>query len=155
MNRNEAVERAINYADEGLLCVEAVFKTLADMHGTDSDLIPRVASGLAAGIARTSHVCGALTGAILGLGLWFGRNEPVETDRKPYWYSRRFICSWIELYPETNCTSMLGVDLDDPEGMATFVSENMWDKKCKEYIRDAVGLAYDLLVREGVYSVGA
>lgn len=155
MERSETVERAISYADEGFLCVEAVFKTLADMHGTDSDLIPRVASGLAAGIARTSHICGALTGAILGLGLWFGRNEPVETDRKPYWYSRRFICSWIELYPETNCTSLLGVDLDDPEGMEQFTSEEMWDKKCKEYIRNAVGLAYDLLVREGVYSVGA
>jgi len=65
MKRNEAVERAISYADEGFLCVEAVFKTLADMHGTDSDLIPKVASGLAAGIARTSHICGALTGARL------------------------------------------------------------------------------------------
>jgi len=36
MNRNEAVERAVGYTDEGFLCVEAVFKTLADMHGTDS-----------------------------------------------------------------------------------------------------------------------
>ncbi len=62
---------------------------------------------------------------------------------------------WMELYPETTCTSLLGVNLDDPDGLATFEAENMWDKKCKEYIRDAVGLAYDLLVREGVYSVGA
>lgn len=155
MERKAAVERAIGYVDEGFLCVEAVFRTLADMHGTDSDLIPKVASGLAAGVARTSHICGALTGAILGLGLWLGRNEPVEENRKPYWYSRRFICSWLELYPETNCTSLLGVDLNDPKGIATFETENMWDKKCKEYIRDAVGLAYDLLVREGVYSVGA
>jgi C_GCAxxG_C_C family probable redox protein len=129
MDRREAIETANSYVDQGFLCVEAVFMTLADMHGTDSDLIPKVASGLAAGIARTSHVCGALTGAILGLGLWFGRNEPVEGDRKPYWYSRRFICSWMELYPETNCTSLLGVDLDDPDGMATFEAENMWDKK--------------------------
>ena len=51
--------------------------------------------------------------------------------------------------------SLLGVDLDDPEGIVQFTSENMWDKKCKDYIRDAVGLAYDLLEREGVYSVGA
>ncbi|MBT3285633.1 C_GCAxxG_C_C family protein [Candidatus Bathyarchaeota archaeon] len=155
MDRKEAVERAVGYMDQGFLCVEAVFRTLADMHDTDSDLIPKVASGLAAGIARTSHICGAVSGAILGLGLWFGRNEPVEGDRKPYWYSRRFICSWLDLYPETTCTLLLEVDLDNPEGMATFEAENMWAKKCKEYIRDAVGLAYDLLVREGVYSVGA
>ena len=104
-----------------------MFKALADMHGIDSDLIPKVASGLAAGVAMTSHICGALTGAILGLGLWFGRNESVEGDRKPYWYSRRFIYGWLELYPETNCTLLLGIDLNDLEGYARFTTENMWN----------------------------
>jgi len=112
MDRREAIERAVGYADEGVLCVETVFKALTDMYGIDSDLIPKVASCLAVGVARTSHICGALTGAILGLGLWFGRNESVEGDRKPYWYSRRFICGWLELYLETNCSLLLGVDLD-------------------------------------------
>ncbi len=28
MDRTEAIERAVGYADEGVLCVEAVFKAL-------------------------------------------------------------------------------------------------------------------------------
>ena len=108
MERKKAVKRATSYMDEGFLCVEAVFKTLADLYGTNSDLILKVASGLAAGVARTSHICGAVTGAIFRLGLWFGRNEPVEGNRKPYWYSRRFICSWLELYPETTACHCSG-----------------------------------------------
>lgn len=155
MERKEVVNRAMGYIDEGFLCVEAVFMALADMHGTESELIPKVASGLAAGIARTGHICGAVTGAILGLGLWYGRVKPVETFKKSYWYSRRYVCEWLELYPETGCSDLLGLSLDDPEGYDRYVSEDMWNKKCKEYVRDAVGLAYDFLVREGVYSVGA
>lgn len=154
MDKETAINTASEYADEGFLCVEAVFMTLADLHGTESDLIPKVASGFAAGIARTSHICGAVSGAIMGLGLWFGRNKPVQRERKVYWYSRKFIEEWEKSHSSTNCTELLGVNLDKPEGNDQFYAEDMWEKKCKRYISEAVSLAYDILVEEG-HSVGA
>lgn len=153
MEKDAAIERALGYVDEGFLCVEAVFRTLADLHGTDSDLIPSVASGLAAGVGRTNSICGAVSGAILGLGLWYGRNEPVEVERKVYWYSRKFIDEWKKTHPATSCGELLGVDLDTSEGDAQFYAEDMWENKCKRYISEAVGLAYDIL--EENHSVGA
>ena len=134
--------------------VESVLKALADLKGVDSDLIPGIATGLAAGVARTSQICGAVSGAILGLGLWFGRSEPVASDRKPYWYSRLFLDRWMNLHPSSNCTVLLGVDLDNASEYKVFGEENMWENKCKQYIREATGLAYDILVEEGAYSVG-
>jgi hypothetical protein len=50
---------------------------------------------------------------------------------------------------------LLCVDLDDPEEYKVFDSENMWENKCKMYIRKATGLAYDILIEESAYSVGA
>ena len=155
MDRQEAVDRAMSYVDNGFLCVEAVLKTLADLKGVESEYIPAIASGMAAGVARTSQICGAVTGAILGLGLWFGRNEPIVSDKRPYWYSRLFIERWNEIHPNTNCTGLLGIDLDTPEGYEKFNEENMWVNKCQLYIREAVGLAYDILLEENAYSVGA
>ena len=155
MKREEAIQQAMTYAGEGLLCVEAVLKTLAEMKGVESEYIPAIASGLAAGVARTNQICGAVSGAILGLGLWFGRNEPIVSEKKPYWYSKVFIDRWMETHPDTNCAELLGVRLDDPAEYAEYVEENMWENKCKMYIRDAVELAYDILVEEGVYPVGA
>ncbi len=153
MDKESAIERALGYVDEGFLCVEAVFKTLADLHGTDSDLIPKVATGFAAGIARTSNICGAVSGAILGLGLWYGRNEPVEGERKVYWYSRKFIDEWEKTHTSTSCGELLGVDLDTSEGDRQFYAEDMWENKCKRYISEAVALAFDIL--EENHSVGA
>ena len=155
MKREKAIKQVMEYVDEGFLCVEAVFKTLAEMKGVESDFIPAIASGMAAGVARTSQICGAVSGAILGLGLWFGRNEPIVTERRPYWYSRFFIERWLEIYSSSNCSKLLGLDLDDPEALRVFNEKNMWKNNCQLYIRDAVGLAYDILVKEGVYSVGA
>ena len=155
MDRDEAIELAMGYVDDGFFCVEAVLKTLADMKGIESEYIPAIASGLAAGVARTSQICGAVSGAILGLGLWFGRNEPVVSDRMPYWYSRLFIERWMETHSSTNCSLLLGIDLDNPRGYEKFNDENMWINKCQLYIREAVGSAYDILVEENAYSVGA
>lgn len=155
MNKEEAIGRAMAYVDAGFLCVEAVFKTLADLKGIESEYIPAIASGMAAGVARTNQICGAITGAILGLGLWFGRSEPVVGDRRIYWYSRLFIDRWMETHPNTNCAGLLGIELEDPLGYERFNAENMWINKCQLYIREAVGLAIDILVEEGVYSVGA
>jgi len=131
MNREEVVEQAISYADQGFLCVESVLKALADLKGLDSEYIPGIASGLAAGFARTSQICGAFSGAILGLGLWFGWSTPVTGDRKPYWYSRLYLDRWMDLHPSRNCTELLCVDLDDPEEYKVFDSENMWEKNVK------------------------
>ncbi len=153
MEKETVIEKALEYTEVGFLCVEAVFKSLADLHGTESELIPKVSSGFAAGIARTSNICGAITGAILGLGLWFGRNEIVESDRRPYWYSRKFIEEWMKSHPSTNCTELLGVDLDKPDDYLVFDAENMWENKCKRYIGEAVSLAYDILEED--HSLGA
>lgn len=155
MDREEAIQRAMGYVDDGFLCVEAVLKTLADLKGVESEYIPGIASGMAAGVARTSQICGAVTGAILGLGLWFGRNKPIVSEKRPYWYSRLFIDRWMETHDSTNCSMLLGIELEDPVGYEKFNNENMWVNKCQRYIREAVELAYDILVEEGAYSVGA
>ena len=73
----------------------------------------------------------------------------------PYWYSRLFIERWMETHSSTNCSLLLGIDLDNPRGYEKFNEENMWINKCQLYIREAVGLAYDILVEENAYSVGA
>ena len=76
-------------------------------------------------------------------------------EKRPYWYSRKFIDRWMISHSSTNCSVLLGVELDQVEGYETFRSNDMWEKKCKKYIREAVGLAYDIIVEEDAYSVGA
>ena len=66
-----------------------------------------------------------------------------------------FIERWMVTHPTTNCTELLGVDLDKKNEYRVFGSENMWENKCIKYIKEATVLAYDILVDEGFYSLGA
>lgn len=147
--REETINAAEGYAAEGFLCSEAVLLALSESMGVESELIPRIATGFAAGVARTGNVCGALSGAIMGLGLRYGRDAPeTEPGRRPYWYSRRLAEAFEMAIGSVTCPGVLGLDIDDPDDYRRYTEEDVWATKCREVIKTATGLAYDFLQRE-------
>ena len=86
MMKENAIKIAEEMAEEGWLCSESVYKAIASTQGITGEFIPKIATGLAAGIGRSGEVCGAVSGAILGLGLKYGRSSLEETTkgRRPY-----------------------------------------------------------------------
>lgn len=73
---------AIQYVEEsieaGLNCSETVFNALirAGVIGL-KDEATALASGVNGGAAGTGHTCGALVGAVMGLGAVYGRKDPI------------------------------------------------------------------------------
>ena len=147
--KEEAVRAAEGYAADGYLCSEAVLLALAESMGVESEVIPRIATGFAAGVARTGNVCGALSGAFMGLGIKLGRDVPkTEPGRRPYWYSRSLAEAFEEAHGSVTCPGVLGLDIDDPDDYRRYTEEDMWATKCREVIKTTAGLAYDLLQEE-------
>jgi C_GCAxxG_C_C family probable redox protein len=147
--REETIRAAEGYAGDGFLCSEAVLLALSESIGVESELIPRIATGFAAGVARTGNVCGALSGAVMGLGLRYGRDTPeTQPGRRPYWYSRMLAEAFEEAYGSVTCPGVLGLDIDDPDDYRRYTEEGVWATRCREVIKTATGLAYDFLQRE-------
>ncbi len=48
---------------QGLFCAESVLQAVAESQNIENDLIPRIATGFCSGVARTSCLCGAASGA--------------------------------------------------------------------------------------------
>ena len=72
---DEAERRGKDYFRQGLNCSECVLRTFMDMHETDlPESIIRLASGFGGGMGHTKNTCGAVTGAVLALGLVKGRD---------------------------------------------------------------------------------
>jgi len=147
--REEAVRAAEGYAEAGYLCSEAVLLALAEFLGVESRLVPMIATGFAAGVARTGNMCGALSGAVMGLGLRYGRDTPeTEPCRRPYWYARRLAEAFEEAVGSATCPGVLGLDIDDPDDYRIYTEEDLWATQCREAIKTAAGLAYDLIQEE-------
>lgn len=149
LTRDETVGLAASHAEEEFLCSEAVLMALAECMGKESPLIPRIATGFGAGVGREGEVCGALSGAVMGLGLRFGRDTPgfPRDGRRPYWYATELAKGFRELHGRLRCRDLLGLDLTNPEDYRKYSEENLWGTRCRELITSATELAYDLLGR--------
>ncbi len=79
------------YHDQGFNCCESTLQGLGDYLGVKSDLIPSIATGFGGGIGHTGGVCGAITGAVMALGIKYGRRDPrIKKKRLALPESRKF-----------------------------------------------------------------
>jgi len=127
----------------GLYCAESVLLAIARSQGIESPLIPRIATGFCSGVANTRGMCGALSGAIMGLGLLVGRDSPAGSIKPAYAAVQTLLERFQAEFGSTNCYALCGCALGTPEGEARFVATNQ-GARCGEYVAAAVRLALAL-----------
>lgn len=120
---------------------------LSEAQNITSEIIPCIATGFGAGISRHGEVCGALSGALMGLGLRFGRSQVSETpqDTSPYQFGRIIVNLFVSRFGNIRCHDILNLDISSDEGVKKYRELNLWESKCRELIRITTELAYDLL----------
>ena len=146
LSKKEALKLAESYAGQGFLCSESCLMTLAKCLGVESPLIPRIATGFGAGIGRSGETCGAVTGAVIGLSIKYGRDKVEPTkDRRPYWYAAELLERFRQEHGELACPALLGLDIAKPADYEEYIKNNLWTSHCTKFILSATGLAWDIL----------
>lgn len=125
---------------QGLFCAESVLQAVAESQNINNGLIPRIATGLCSGVARTGGLCGAASGAILAINMLCGRDDTTSTVEGNYAVVREFVRRFEAEFGSTNCNQLVGCRLDTPDGQAFFKENNLWDK-CLIFTREAGRLA--------------
>jgi len=138
------VQNAVALFESGFNCSQAIAAT----YGPDYDLSVidslKVSSGFGAGMRR-AEVCGAVTGALMVLGLKYGPQE--ESDR-----SRDLIYAKVEDFTsrfEVRCGSLicreiLQCDLCTAEGKQHAVDNNLFKTLCPEMVKAAAEILEEL-----------
>lgn len=143
--RASDVRRSVEEAlASGLYCAEGVVLALAKAQGVESDLLPKVATAFCSGMAGTCGPCGALTGAVMGIGLALGRSRAGEPTNPSYTATQQLIREFEQAFGARNCKDLLGCDLGTPEGQATF-RNNRLHERCAEYTGKATEIAARLI----------
>ena len=80
MKKEVSVQKIKKDAEElfrgGFFCSEAVVSSIRDNFELDvPDMVIAMASGFPVGIGRSKCVCGAVSGGVMSLGLFFGRTK--------------------------------------------------------------------------------
>lgn len=131
-------------------CSQSVFSVFAPDFGISKDLSLRLAGPLGAGIARRQEMCGAVTGALLALGLKYGKGEngTDEDKKRAYAVAQDFMKDFETEFGSVVCLHLLDNNrMDTEEGAATIEKEDMFNTHCTKYVKYAVEKTEELLNR--------
>ena len=117
---------------------------LSEYLGTESDLVPRVATGVGAGFSLNGLTCGCISGAAMAIGIKYGR-EGNEESPTPTW-SRvdEFIKAFRERWGAVTCRGLTKLDVKTPEGMEEYL-RSVHDYACADRLRYTVRKTAEIL----------
>lgn len=137
-------QKAIDYFRKHFNCAQSVFTVFGTESGLTEDQCLKIACGFGAGMGRQQYTCGALTGAIMAVGLKHGKatGDPEEKKTNMYALTRELFTEFRKLNGSTCCRELLeGLDINDLEDHRKIVELRLFEIKCEKYVRDAVVLA--------------
>lgn len=136
------------FSPDKLLCAEAVVTVIAEAGDRDSTDAVRMATGFCSGAARTCGQCGAVSGAIMGIGLFTGRKRAEDDHDTTYALVQEFIARFQKKFDSLNCYDLIECDFNTPEGQQRYKKNNL-KKHCVLIADHAAQVAISLLREHG------
>ena len=142
---SDLTEEADALFSAGCSCAQAVFTPFAENHGIARDQALKLASGFGGGIGRLGEVCGAVTGAIMVIGLSHGAVDPADKQTKEcnYQIVRRFAKQFTRRNGSIICRDLLGFDMSTPCGKLRRRKPGAFDR-CHGFVKDAVEILEEM-----------
>jgi len=141
---DETAQKSRELFESGFHCAESVLLAVAQNKGIESNFIPNIATGFCGGISRTCGMCGAVSGAIMAIGLYTGTRAPEDSREITYSLVRKLLNLFESKFGSTNCGQLTGCDLGTEEGQNHFRTNNLLER-CKLYTEEATRMAMSLL----------
>jgi len=133
--------KSMDYFRNKFNCSQAVFATFGTENGLNEDICLKAACAFGAGMGRQQLTCGAVTGALMVLGLLYGKakGDPEDKKQETYQKTREFFSEFTRLNGSTFCKELLnGLDINDPADHKKIMDQGLFDTHCEKYVRDTV-----------------
>ncbi len=142
-----AVRAGELFESKGLLCAESVLQALCERNCAQewAGFAPRMASGFCSGVGRTGGMCGALSGAVMALGLLHGRDSGQASLETVYAMVQELTAEFQERFGALTCAELTGVDFRTAEGQQAFRERNLKLELCIPMARASAGVAQRIL----------
>ena len=144
------IEHAVEHFEEGYLCSQSVLLAYAEKLEIDPGTAARIAAPFGAGIAYTGNTCGAVTGALMAIGLRYGHDMPDDERSKREMFDKldAFLAAFEGLHGSVLCRALLGQDVSTDQGLKTAREEDLFDTLCPGYVEDAARLLGEILAQD-------
>ena len=129
--------RAADYFSKGFYCSQSVIGSFCEKYDMETDVAFRISCGLNSG-CRGAEICGAVSGAILVIGLKHGDSKQTCNSK-----TEEFIEAFKDKHGEITCRGLLGCDISTTKGKAEFKIKNLAKSTCMNMVKSAAQILED------------
>ncbi len=139
-------DTAINYFRSSYNCAQSVFTVFGKTEKIPEDTCLRISSGFGGGMGHLQYTCGAVTGALMALGLELNsiQKDSNTTNSDVYELVKKFAEEFTKKNKSLNCRELLGYDINTSEGHSEILRLNLYRNACEKYIKDAIEIVEQL-----------
>ena len=108
---------------------------------------PEKMSACFGGGMMCGETCGAVTGALMVLGMVFGHSEENDGDQKGVMAGKvaEFKKRFLEKYPSDMCREILGHDISKPDEMDKVLEKGLMFDLCPQIVLDVLPILEELV----------
>ena len=131
----------------GFNCSQSVFSSFAPGFGLSRDFALRIAAPFGGGMGHMGEVCGAVSGAIMVIGLKTGSTQAGDKEAKEtsYQTAREFADRFKERNGTILCRELLGFNINDPDDLQQARENGLFKAKCPKFVQDSAEILNTLL----------
>lgn len=128
-------------------CCSGVLATFSPELGINKEKSAALGRGMAGGIGGLGNVCGAVSGAVMVIGLKMTSKDNV-TDKaavfKTMEAAKKFCSEFEARNGSIQCRELLGYDISTPEGQEAAMKNQDGYSKCPGFVQGAVTILEDM-----------
>jgi C_GCAxxG_C_C family probable redox protein len=127
-------------------CCESVLLALKEHLDIDPKLIPKIGTGIGAGVSLNGLLCGSISSVAIAIGIKYGRTSSEENPQPVWKMVDKYVAEFKDRFGYVNCRQLTGLDVKTPEGMKEYLAK-VHDYACAERLKFAVEKAVEILAR--------
>jgi len=143
----DRAKRAVEVFQEGFSCSQAVLEAFSETMGLDREIALKISQSFGGGMAHRGETCGAVTGALMVIGLKYGRTKADDAEAKEQTYAtvHEFIKRFKDKYDSIVCKEILGYDVSNDKEFKQAQEEEVFQSICPNLVQSAAEICEDLL----------
>ncbi len=138
-------EKALKVFWDKFNCSQAVLVAFAEELGLSEEQALNIALCFSGGM-RKGEVCGAVSGALMVIGMKYGQSGNCEADIKAKAYSKA--AEFMEKFQIENCSyicrDLLGCDISTDDGMQFAKEHHYFNDICPKMVESSIKILEDI-----------
>ena len=131
---------------ENLNCAQKVLVQYCERYGLKKEMAIKIAAAFGAGIGVMGETCGAVTGALMVIGLKYGGSkDDRKSAEKREKAVNEFIPAFLSMNGSLKCKDLLGLDFSIPKEHKMINEKKITETLCPSFINDSIGILDKLL----------